>query len=136
MKGRLVTLEFKDVWVVATYVPNAGEKLKVNFSICCYAELILTIIKNLDVKEEWSKHFEKYIRDLDASKPVIWAGDLNVAPTELGKIFFLASMVYDIIISSRFDACQEELEQGARVYSLRDGSIRSSLESGYDRWGR
>jgi len=41
----------------------------------------------LDAKKEWSVHFESYIRDLDKRKPVIWTGDLNVAPTELGMAF-------------------------------------------------
>lgn len=66
VKGRLVTLEFEGLWLVATYVPNAGQQLK-----------------TLSVKEEWNKHFEKYIRHLDSSKPVVWVGDLNVAPTAL-----------------------------------------------------
>lgn len=29
-KGRLVVLEFEGCWIVGTYVPNAGQKLKVN----------------------------------------------------------------------------------------------------------
>ncbi|KZT37967.1 hypothetical protein SISSUDRAFT_1062351 [Sistotremastrum suecicum HHB10207 ss-3] len=66
VKGRLVTMEFENLWLVGTYVPNAGDKLK-----------------NLSTKEEWNVHFEKYLRELDATKPVIWTGDLNVAPTEL-----------------------------------------------------
>lgn len=33
------------------------------------------------MKKEWNTHFEAYIRDLDKQKPVIWTGDLNVAPT-------------------------------------------------------
>jgi exonuclease III len=43
----------------------------------------------LDAKKEWNKHFEVYIRELDKKKPVIWTGDLNVAPTEMGKLFSL-----------------------------------------------
>lgn len=30
----------------------------------------------------WNTHFEAYIQDLDKKKPVLWTGDLNVAPTE------------------------------------------------------
>lgn len=30
VKGRLVTLEFEKYWVIGTYVPNAGDALKVN----------------------------------------------------------------------------------------------------------
>ncbi|KAI0082604.1 hypothetical protein K474DRAFT_1632758 [Panus rudis PR-1116 ss-1] len=67
VKGRIVTLEFSNLYVIGTYVVNAG-----------------TGLKTLDAKNEWNKHFEVYIRELDKKKPVIWAGDLNVAPTELG----------------------------------------------------
>ncbi|KAJ6623497.1 Endonuclease/exonuclease/phosphatase [Mycena sp. CBHHK59/15] len=66
VKGRIVTLEFQNCFVVGTYVVNAG-----------------TNLKTLDAKKEWNTHFEAYIRDLDNKKPVIWTGDLNVAPTEL-----------------------------------------------------
>ncbi|KAK0483746.1 Endonuclease/exonuclease/phosphatase [Armillaria novae-zelandiae] len=66
VKGRIVTLEFESCYLVATYVPNAGTELK-----------------TLDVKNEWNVHFTRYIRDLDKKKPVIWTGDLNVAPTEI-----------------------------------------------------
>ncbi|CAE6414586.1 unnamed protein product [Rhizoctonia solani] len=64
VKGRLVTLEFEKCWVIGTYVPNAGEGLK-----------------NMDRKVAWQVAFEAHLRNLDAIKPVIWAGDLNVAPT-------------------------------------------------------
>ncbi|THU82267.1 hypothetical protein K435DRAFT_734851, partial [Dendrothele bispora CBS 962.96] len=66
VKGRIITLEFENCYVIGTYVPNAGTELK-----------------TLDVKNEWNEHFTKYIRELDQKKPVIWTGDLNVAPTEI-----------------------------------------------------
>ena len=44
-------------------------------------------MQTLGEKKEWNIHFEKYIRDLDKKKPVIWTGDLNVAPTALGIAF-------------------------------------------------
>ncbi|PCH38170.1 DNA-lyase [Wolfiporia cocos MD-104 SS10] len=65
VKGRIVTLEFESCFVVGTYVPNAG-----------------TGLKTLDVKNTWNEHFTAHIRALDARKPVIWTGDLNVAPTD------------------------------------------------------
>ena len=49
----------------------------------------LTQRKTLNEKNTWNEHFTSYIRSLDAKKPVIWTGDLNVAPTELGHYFFL-----------------------------------------------
>ncbi|KAM5535174.1 hypothetical protein V8D89_011110 [Ganoderma adspersum] len=66
VKGRIVTLEFESCYVIGTYVTNAG-----------------TGLKTLDAKKEWNEHFEAYIRDLDTKKPVVWSGDLNVAPTAL-----------------------------------------------------
>lgn len=64
VKGRLVILEFETLYVIATYVVNAGQKLK-----------------TMDSKIEWQRAFTAHIRHLDSQKPVIWAGDLNVAPT-------------------------------------------------------
>ncbi|KIM62160.1 hypothetical protein SCLCIDRAFT_1215510 [Scleroderma citrinum Foug A] len=64
VKGRLVTFEFEGCYVVATYVTNAGQGLK-----------------TLAEKNTWNQHFTAYIRELDQKKPVIWMGDLNVAPT-------------------------------------------------------
>jgi len=66
IKGRLITLEFPNCYLISTYVVNAGVELK-----------------TLNAKNEWNLHFSKYIADLDKKKPVIWTGDLNVAPTEL-----------------------------------------------------
>ncbi|GAA5878406.1 hypothetical protein JCM16303_002762 [Sporobolomyces ruberrimus] len=65
-EGRIITLEFEKSYVVATYVPNAGQGLK-----------------TLPEKAAWNKAFEVYLRELDSKKPVIWIGDLNVVPTDL-----------------------------------------------------
>ncbi|KAF5389809.1 hypothetical protein D9757_003703 [Collybiopsis confluens] len=66
IKGRIITLEFPNTYVVGTYVPNAG-----------------TGLKTLAEKIEWNIHFSKYLFELDKVKPVIWTGDVNVAPTGL-----------------------------------------------------
>ncbi|EED79041.1 predicted protein [Postia placenta Mad-698-R] len=66
VKGRILTLEFSNYYLIGTYVVNAGQGLK-----------------TLEAKKEWNVHFTKYMRELDMRKPVIWTGDLNVAPTEL-----------------------------------------------------
>ncbi|KAJ8519464.1 hypothetical protein ONZ45_g3574 [Pleurotus djamor] len=72
LKGRIITLEFPSLYLVGTYVVNAGEKLK-----------------TLSEKEEWNYWFTKYLRQLEKTgldgtgKPVVWTGDLNVAPAEL-----------------------------------------------------
>ncbi|KAG6878918.1 hypothetical protein C0992_006609 [Termitomyces sp. T32_za158] len=67
-KGRIIMLEFETFYLIGTYVVNAGQGLK-----------------TLEAKKEWNTHFDAYIRDLDKKKPVIWTGDLNVAPTEMGE---------------------------------------------------
>ena len=68
-EGRSITMEFKQFVLVATYVPNAGEGLK-----------------RLDYRiDEWDADFHAYLKQLesDTGKPVILAGDLNVAHTEI-----------------------------------------------------
>lgn len=42
--------------------------------------------QTLEEKNIWNTHFFAYMRELDKTKPIIWAGDLNVAPTELGML--------------------------------------------------
>ena len=84
VKGRIVTLEFEDYYVIGTYVVNAGQNLKVcSFTKPVYSSTHV-FLQTLDAKKLWNQHFEAYIRDLDKKKPVIWAGDLNVAPTAIG----------------------------------------------------
>lgn len=84
VKGRIVTLEFESAYVIGTYVVNAGTGLKVRLCIPHQSQrLNLRMNQTLPEKNTWNKHFQAYIRALDAKKPVIWTGDLNVAPTEL-----------------------------------------------------
>lgn len=61
-EGRVITLEFEDVFVVNAYVPNSGEGLK-----------------RLDFRLEWDKRFQAYLKSLDEQKPIIAVGDFNVA---------------------------------------------------------
>lgn len=69
-EGRVVTAEFDDFSLVATYVPNAGvmklERLKYRV-------------------EDWDVEFQKYLRELEltSGKPVVLCGDLNVAHNEI-----------------------------------------------------
>ena len=68
-EGRSITMEFQEFTLVATYVPNAGEGLK-----------------RLDYRiKEWDHDFHDYLKSLESSrnKPVILAGDLNVAHNEI-----------------------------------------------------
>ena len=62
-------MEFNKFVLVATYVPNAGEGLK-----------------RLDYKiKEWNQDFHNYLKrlEIERRKPVVLAGDLNVAHKEI-----------------------------------------------------
>jgi exodeoxyribonuclease-3 len=65
-EGRLISLEFRDFWLVTVYTPNAGRGLV-----------------RLDYRLEWDKAFLRYLRRLEKSKPVVFCGDLNVAHEEI-----------------------------------------------------
>lgn len=62
-EGRLIALEFNELWVVHTYVPNAGQGLK-----------------RLDYRtQEWDAALQAFLEEKRKEKPVVWTGDLNVA---------------------------------------------------------
>ncbi len=65
-EGRVLTAEFADFFLVNVYVPNSQRELT-----------------RLPYRQEWDVDFLRYLRTLEQQKPVIWAGDLNVAHTEL-----------------------------------------------------
>ena len=65
-EGRLITLEYKDFYLVTCYTPNAQRELA-----------------RLDFRMNWEKAFADYLSDLDRRKPVIICGDLNVAHQEI-----------------------------------------------------
>jgi len=65
-EGRVITLEFEDYYLVTVYTPNARRDLS-----------------RLDYRLEWEGRFLAYIKGLDARKPVIICGDLNVAHQEI-----------------------------------------------------
>eukprot|EP00088_Acartia_fossae_P013940 TRINITY_DN1738_c0_g1_i2.p1 TRINITY_DN1738_c0_g1~~TRINITY_DN1738_c0_g1_i2.p1 ORF type:complete len:230 (-),score=72.60 TRINITY_DN1738_c0_g1_i2:373-999(-) len=65
-EGRLITAEYPTFYLVTTYVPNAGRKLV-----------------TLDKRMDWDPKFRKHLQELDAKKPVIVCGDLNVAHKEI-----------------------------------------------------
>ncbi len=65
-EGRAVTLEFEDHYLVCVYTPNAQDGLK-----------------RIDYRMKWEDAFRNYLCELDAKKPVIACGDLNVAHEEI-----------------------------------------------------
>lgn len=65
-EGRMITLEFEDFYFTQVYTPNAGSELV-----------------RLSERQEWDKQYADYLASLDANKPVIAAGDFNVAHKEI-----------------------------------------------------
>ena len=65
-EGRVITLEFEDYWFVAAYVPNSKDGLV-----------------RLPYRMEWEELLKAHLKKLDAVKPVIYTGDLNVAHEEI-----------------------------------------------------
>lgn len=65
-EGRVITLEYDEYYLVCVYTPNAQNELQ-----------------RLNYRMEWDDAFREYIGALDAVKPVIVCGDLNVAHQEI-----------------------------------------------------
>ena len=65
-EGRVITLEYPDYYVVTVYTPNSQDGLA-----------------RLDYRMKWEDDFFTYLKKLEANKPVIFCGDLNVAATEM-----------------------------------------------------
>ncbi|MBO5269887.1 MAG: exodeoxyribonuclease III [Clostridia bacterium] len=65
-EGRAITLEFEDFYFLCVYTPNAQRELA-----------------RLDYRMAWEDALRAYILSLDAKKPVVYCGDLNVAHEEI-----------------------------------------------------
>ena len=65
-EGRVITCEYEDFYFVCCYVPNAQEELK-----------------RIDYRMEFEDAMRGYLSELDAAKPVVYCGDLNVAHKEI-----------------------------------------------------
>ena len=65
-EGRLITLEYRNYFVVTCYTPNAQDGLK-----------------RIDHRMRWEDAFRDYLTELDRIKPVLVCGDLNVAHKEI-----------------------------------------------------
>lgn len=65
-EGRVITLEYDSFFLVTVYTPNSQRELT-----------------RLDYRMCWEDAFRGYVKALDAQKPVIICGDLNVAHEEI-----------------------------------------------------
>ena len=65
-EGRVITAEFEGFYLVCCYTPNSQDGLK-----------------RLDYRMTWEDAFRAHLQALDAKKPVVLCGDLNVAYAEI-----------------------------------------------------
>lgn len=65
-EGRVITLEYPDFYMITVYTPNSQQELR-----------------RLDYRMTWDDAFRTYLKSLDAKKPVIVCGDMNVAHEEI-----------------------------------------------------
>jgi len=65
-EGRVITAEYEDFILVVCYTPNSQRELA-----------------RLDYRMRWESDFRAWLTELDAVKPVILCGDLNVAHEEI-----------------------------------------------------
>lgn len=65
-EGRVITLEFDNFFFVTVYTPNAQSELA-----------------RIDYRMQWEDDFRAYLKALEATKPVVVCGDLNVAYAEI-----------------------------------------------------
>ena len=65
-EGRVITLEMPSFYLVTVYTPNSQDELR-----------------RLDYRLKWEDDFRDFLLKLDARKPVIVCGDMNVAHEEI-----------------------------------------------------
>ena len=65
-EGRVITLEYPDFYMVTVYTPNSQNELK-----------------RLDYRMTWEDAFRAHLLKLAETKPVVAAGDMNVAHQEI-----------------------------------------------------
>lgn len=65
-EGRVITLEYEDFYMITCYTPNSQNELA-----------------RLSYRMQWEDDFLAYLKALDAKKPLILCGDLNVAHEEI-----------------------------------------------------
>lgn len=113
-EGRVITLEFENMFVMTVYTPNAKRGLE-----------------RIDYRMQWEEALLSYILELDKKKPVILCGDLNVAHQEIDLKNPKAN---------RNNAGFSDQERGAFTRFLEAGFIDSfrhvypDLEGAYSWW--
>lgn len=99
-EGRALTLEFEKFYLINVYSPNSQGELR-----------------RIDYRLDWEQRLLEYMKRLDATKPVVLCGDLNVAHKDI-------------------DLKHPELNQGATGFSEPErAAFQRLLDAGFvDTW--
>ena len=65
-EGRVIAAEYQEFYVITAYIPNSKAGLL-----------------RLDYRKKWDADLLSYLKELEAKKPVIFCGDLNVAHRDI-----------------------------------------------------
>jgi len=99
-EGRTLILEYETLYIINTYVPHNG-----------YGSVLKGKCKNNRrkniLRNRWNGRLQHGLTQLLKKKPIIWAGDLNVAHTDL-----------DVSHPMFFANVQESRGKGVRSYTL------------------
>lgn len=110
-EGRVLTADYPEFFVVNVYTPNSQRDLA-----------------RLGYRQKWDSAFLRYLKKLEATKPVIVCGDLNVAHTELDLANPKANLGshgftieeragFSSLLQRGFIDCFREFEQGGGFYT-------------------
>jgi exodeoxyribonuclease-3 len=111
-EGRVMTLEFKDFYLVNVYVPNSKRELE----------------RLLYRTKEWDVDFLRHLKKLEKKKPVVFCGDMNVAHQEIDLTYPKANVKnhgftpeeragFDNIIKAGYVDAFREFEKGTGHYT-------------------
>ncbi|CAH9113966.1 unnamed protein product [Cuscuta europaea] len=115
-EGRLVTVEFDDLYLLCAYVPNSGDGLR-----------------RLSYRfTQWDPSLSNYMKELEKSKPVILCGDLNCAHEEID--------IYNPAENKRSAGFTDEERQSFQKNFLNRGFVDTFRKQhpgvvGYTYWG-
>ena len=97
-EGRLITLEYDKFYLVTVYTPNSQRGLtRLMYRMC------------------WEEDFRLYLKKLDAQKPVIVCGDMNVAHQEIDLQPGLLVIVVQVPAHLGENVCDDVLKDGTLV---------------------
>lgn len=118
LEGRVIAAEFADYWVVTVYTPNSKGDL---------SRLSLRY-------DHWDRAFLAYVQQLEALKPVLFCGDLNVAHAEIDLANAKANVGKHGFTDEERERFQDFLEAGYVDVYRRDNPNKTDAFTWWTHW--